>query len=139
SIGVFQELLKEACLVAGILEAQPTVIRVENELHVDEAIRRKANDYASRHQRALEAIAAGNLSSTGKDGIMPLFLPYYLVKVLLAAGFDGVANGMRRALIQERIQSMHHRPADVRGSDMSNLLHNIASLQNNKQISPPII
>lgn len=137
SIGVFQELLKETCLAAGIKEAQPTRRRIENELHLDAAVKKKADDYASRHQRALEAIAAGNFSTSGKDGLQPLFLPHYLVKVLLSGGFDAVANGMRRATIQERIQALHHRSADVRASDMSNLLYNLATLQSNKGISPP--
>jgi hypothetical protein len=138
SIGVFQEIIKETCIISGIVESQPVIVRIENENCLDTAIRKKSDDYASRHQRALEAVAAGNISTSGKDGVQPLFLPYYLVKILLEAGYDGVATGMRRAIIQERIQAMHHRPADVRGSDMSNLLHNLAALQNNKQISPPI-
>ncbi len=138
SIGVFQELLKETCLAAGITEARPTVVRIENQHHLDAAVKKKADDYASRHQRALEAIAAGNLSTSGKDGLQPLFLPHYLVKVLLSGGCDAVANGMRRATIQERIQALHHRSSDVRASDMSNLLYNLATLQSNKGISPPI-
>jgi len=46
---------------------------------------------------------------------------------------------MRRFTIQERIQNIHHRPDDVRASDMSNLLHNLAALQAAKSISPPIV
>jgi hypothetical protein len=138
SIGVFQELLKEACLAVGVTEAQSDVTRIEDEKCVTVAMQKKADDYASRHQRALEAIAAGNLSTSGKEGVQPLFLPYYLVKILLTGGYDAMASGMRRATIQERIQAIHHRSADVRASDMSNLLYNIAALQSNKNISPPI-
>jgi hypothetical protein len=46
---------------------------------------------------------------------------------------------MRRSTIQDRIQHIHHRPDDVRASDMSNLLHNLAVTQASKNISPPII
>jgi hypothetical protein len=46
---------------------------------------------------------------------------------------------MRRSVIQEKIQSLHHRPNDVRASDMSNLLYNLAALQAEKDISPPIV
>ncbi len=63
----------------------------------------------------------------------------YLVRVICEEGFDGLANGMRRSTIQERIQHIHHRPDDVRASDMSNLLHNLAATQAAKNISPPII
>jgi hypothetical protein len=87
----------------------------------------------------LEAIAAGNLSTSAKEGVQPLFLPYYLVRVILEAGYPGLVDGMRRATIQESIKKIHHRADDVRGSDLSNLLHNLAGLQSNKDISPPII
>lgn len=139
SIGVFQELLKEVCQLAGICEAGATILHIEDLELVDRAIETKAEQYAARHQRALESIAAGNVSTSSKDGLAPLFLPYYLIKVLLDAGYDGIASGMRRATIQERIRAEHHRGEDVRGSDMSNLLHNLAKLQANKNITPPII
>jgi hypothetical protein len=58
--------------------------------------------------------------------------------VVLEAGFDGIANGMRRNEVHERIKNIHHRGDDVRGSDMSNLLGGIANLQAVKSISPPI-
>ncbi len=138
SIGVFQELLKEVCLAAGITETQREKTCIDRAGYVEQAVQKKAEDYASRHQRALEAVAAGNLSTSLKDGVQPLFLPFYLVKVMLDAGYDSVASGMRRASIQERIQARHHRPGDVRASDMSNLLYNLATLQSNKGITPPI-
>jgi len=139
SIGVFQELLKEVCLVAGVRERGEELIRINDPRCVEEAVRRKAAEYAARHQRALEAIAAGNVSTSAKEGVQPLFLPYYLVRVILEAGYPGLADGMRRATIQESIRKMHHRADDVRASDMSNLLYNLAALQSNKDISPPII
>jgi hypothetical protein len=138
SIGVFQELLKETCLLAGVKE-KGEYRKISDISLVDVAIMKKAEEYAARHQRALEAIASGYLSSSTKEGVKPLFLPYYLVKVILSAGYEGLANGMRRAIIHDSIQKMHHRQADVRPSDMSNLLHNLADLQNKKSISPPII
>ena len=139
SIGVFQELLKEICIGAEIRDRGAFLRKVDNVALFESAAKRKAAEYASRHQRALESIAAGNLSSSAKDGVLPLFLPYYLVRVILEGGYDGLANGMRRAAIQESIQKLHHRPDDVRASDMSNLLYNLAALQASKNISPPII
>src|SRR5579864_4120693 len=89
----------------------------------------KAGEYAARHQRALEAIAAGHASGGAKGDLQPLFLPYYLVRVVLEGGFDGIANGMRRSDMHERIRDIHHRGADVRASDISNLLTGLANLQ----------
>ena len=139
SIGVFQELLKEICIAADIGCKELFKRRADESSLFDSAATRKAGEYASRHQRALESIAAGNLSSSAKDGVLPLFLPYYLVRVILDGGYDALANGLRRAAIQESIQRIHHRPEDVRASDMSNLLYNLAALQASKNISPPII
>lgn len=138
SIGVFQELLKQTCIAAGIKETQSTIVEISDKTFFQKAIQGKAYDYATRHERALESIAAGN-SVGGRGESIPLFLPYYLVRVICEGGFDGLANGMRRSTIQERIQKIHHRPDDVRASDMSNLLHNLAAMQATKSISPPVV
>jgi hypothetical protein len=58
---------------------------------------------------------------------------------VLESGYDGIANGMRRTDIHDRIRQIHHRGDDVRASDMSNRLGGLANLQSVKSISPPII
>lgn len=138
SIGVFQELIKYICLKAGVIAALPNKTVISDDLYLVDAIAVKTGDYAARHQRALEAIAAGHNSGGQKGDLPPLYLPYYLVKVILQGGFDGIANGARRATIQERIKAQHHRGDDVRPSDMTNLLGGVANLQSAKSISPPI-
>jgi hypothetical protein len=140
SIGVFQELLKATCLGSGVSGPLPGAPRVVSDQKcVDDAIEGKAGEYAVRHQRALEAIAAGNTSSGAKAGLTPLYLTYYLIRVVLAVGHDGIKDGMKRKEIHEQIQKLHHRSNDVRPSDISNLLHNLAKTQANKNITPPII
>jgi hypothetical protein len=139
SIGVFQELLKGMCSEAGIQVAPSVAATIDDFNLLGKTISKKANDYAARHQRALEAIAAGHTSGGAKTDLLPLFLPYYLVRVILEAGYEGIANGMRRTDIHDRIRAIHHRGDDVRASDMSNLLGGLANLQAVKGISPPII
>ncbi len=141
SIGVFQELMKLICQNAGVKETLPGDDPVMlGGLHlVTNAIVEKTTDYASRHQRALEAIAAGHTSGGAKGDLPPLFLPYYLVRVLLEHGFEGIAGGAKRNTVHEWIRQVHHRGEDVRVSDMSNLLGGIANLQSVKSISPPIL
>jgi hypothetical protein len=139
SIGVFQELLKEICLSADIKSKSHHHILIDNEKLLTNACDKKAEEYSARHQRALESIAAGNFSASVKEGLSPLFLQYYLVRVILQEGYEGLSSGMRRSIIQEKIQGLHHRPTDVRASDMSNLLYNLAKTQASKSISPPII
>lgn len=140
SIGVFQELLKQICINKGIQESNggATIQIVEQQLLTD-AIATKTNDYASRHQRALEAIAAGHTTGGAKGDLPPLFLPYYLVKSILQHGFLGISNGCHRNTIHEWIKLIHHRPDDVRVSDMTNLLGGLANLQSVKSISPPVL
>lgn len=139
SIGVFQELLKGITNTAGIAETRGMNIRVEDPELLKRTVVAKAKDYAARHQRALEAIAAGHVTGGIKGDLPPLYLPYYLVRVVLEGGYEGIANGMRRSDLHERIRSAHHRGDDVRASDMSNLLSGLANLQSVKAISPPII
>jgi hypothetical protein len=139
SIGVFQELLKGICTEAGILDTHNSEVQIADPETIQKTIRAKAKDYAARHQRALEAIAAGHTTGGAKSNLPPLFLPYYLVRVVLESGYDGIANGMRRQDIHERIRAIHHRGDDVRASDISNLLKGLANLQSVKSISPPII
>lgn len=140
SIGVFQELMKGICGASGIKETQNLQVTVDDMNTLRQTITTKAREYAARHQRALEAIAAGHTTGGGAKGdLPPLFLPYYLVRVVLESGYDGIANGMRRADMHDRIRAIHHRGEDVRASDMSNLLSGLANLQSIKSISPPII
>lgn len=139
SIGVFQELLKGICFEAGIENTQNLRLGITSIDLLTKTISVKASDYSARHQRALEAIAAGHPSGGAKGDLPPLYLPYYLVRVVLQGGFEGIANGMRRSDIHERIRAIHHRGDDVRASDMSNLLAGLANLQSVKSISPPII
>jgi len=139
SIGVFQELLKGICSEAEIFETQDQTVEVADMEKLGKTMRVKALDYAARHQRALEAIAAGHTTGGAKGDLPPLYLPYYLVRVVLESGYDGIASGMRRSDIHDRIRTIHHRGDDVRASDMSNLLAGLANLQSVKSISPPII
>ncbi len=137
SIGVFQELIKLICVHAGVKETgEPKTIAGMS--GIDLAIKAKTEDYSSRHQRALEAIAAGHASGGAKGDLPPLYLPYYLVRTILEHGFDGISHGASRTALHDWIRSVHHRGDDVRASDMTNLLEGLANLQSVKAISPPI-
>ena len=58
SIGVFQELIKHVCIGVGVANLMKDKTVIADMRYLEDAIRTKTNDYAARHQRALEAIAA---------------------------------------------------------------------------------
>jgi hypothetical protein len=134
SIGVFQELCKECCFSAGVRETKEETVTIKDS-HLDEAIQKKLGDYSGRHIRSIESFIQQKTKSSEKT---PLFLAYYFVTVLLSQEFEDVVTGMKRKEIQESIQKVHHRPEDVRASDISNFLHNIKDSQLKKNITPPI-
>ncbi|QCZ64956.1 hypothetical protein CAI18_10700 [Xanthomonas citri pv. punicae] len=111
---------------------------ISDDRYLAAAIETKTRDYGARHERALEAIAAGHLSGGVKGDQLPLYLQYYLVKTILEHGFDGISTGARKQVLWDWIRDIHHRGQDVRSSDMTNLLGGLANLQSVKAISPPI-
>jgi hypothetical protein len=135
SIGVLQELCKESCLSANVTETAIQKIKITNE-HLQMAIKRKLEDYSGRHLRAFETFADSPRKMRG--GVIPLFIPYYFLIVLLKSNFDDIINGFKRKNLQQSIVDIHHRPDDVRASDMSNFLYPIIMYQINKGINPPL-
>lgn len=140
SIGVLQEILKACCKAADIKEThQGTTRNLSDDKFAVAALDEKRDEYRENHQQSLELLASGNIThSKGKDKI-PLHLPYYLVRVIAQQGYSGINGGLSRADITESIKKMHHRPNDVRPSDISNLLHNLSSLQFKKKLNPPLM
>ena len=99
-------------------------------------MKKKLSDYSSRHLRSLETFA--DSGSRSREGQTPLFIPYYFLKVLLSSDFDTVVRGLKRKDIHQEITRIHHRPDDIRASDMSNFLYQITKYQINKNINPPL-
>jgi hypothetical protein len=134
SVGVFQEICKESCLIAGI---ENKVDRTYNitKLDVNKAIEKKLQDYSSRHLRCLETFIEQKAKSSQET---PLYIPYYFVKILLTQTFEDITDGLKRRFLQESIKQIHHRPDDVRPSDMGYFLRNLVANQINKSISPPL-
>jgi hypothetical protein len=85
SIAVVQEITKKLCEKSDILETYPgDVPFLINDLTVvDQAIREKVSEYASRHVRSLESIAAVSRTRRNSEDTASLYLPYYTVKVLV--------------------------------------------------------
>lgn len=138
SIGVFQELIKESCASAGVLRAQVNQQVVDDIDFARKALEEKSVQYGVTHRKSLELIASGNVSHSKEKAIVPLHLPYYMVMALLSYG-ERLIHGLSRSDVTAMIKLKHHRPDDVRPSDMTNLLHKISALQYRKGINPPIL
>lgn len=69
---------------------------------------------------------------------IPLYIPYYFVKVLFQEPIENIIQGLKRKPLQDKIKDIHHRPNDVRPSDMGYFLKNLVASQISKNISPPI-
>lgn len=134
SVGVFQEICKESCYAAEVHETQETLVVITQQ-HVDEAIKEKLEDYSSRHTRCLESFIEQKARSSQE---VPLYIPYYFVKVLFQETMESIIQGLKRKPLQEKIRALHHRPDDVRPSDMGYFLKNLVASQISKGISPPI-
>lgn len=134
SVGVFQEICKESCYAAGVEESLEDIYHITKE-DVDKAIVKKLQDYSSRHIRCLESFIEQKARSSQE---IPLYIPYYFINILLNEDFQNITDGLKRRFLQDKIKEIHHRPEDVRASDMGYFLKNLISSQINKNISPPI-
>lgn len=139
SVGVFQELMKHTCIAAGVSQRTQSKQKISDVAFAQTAIREKAGQYGATHLQALELISSGNVTHAKDKEKIPLHLPYYLVCTILERGYAGLEHGISRADITDGIKQHHHRKDDVRASDMSNLLHNLSTLQHKKGINPPLI
>lgn len=134
SVGVFQEICKESCYAAKIYETSNTLVYITQE-NVVCAINKKLEDYSSRHIRCLESFIEQVAKSSDE---VPLYIPYYFVKVLLNEPFDEINRGLKRKYLHDKIRELHHRADDVRASDMGYFFKTLVQNQLKKRISPPI-
>jgi hypothetical protein len=134
SVGVFQEICKESCYAAGVNQTQEKLTQITTE-DVNAAVQKKLEDYSSRHTRCLETFIEQKARSSEET---PLYIPYYFIKVLFKENIDVIIQGLKRKSVQEKIKEIHHRPEDVRPSDMGYFLKNLVTSQIAKNISPPI-
>ncbi len=135
SIGVLQELCKECCFGAKIKQTSKNQMKI-TKANLRYAKNRKLVDYSSRHIRSFESFIES--SKKEREGKIPLFIPYYFIKILIASDFNKISDGFKRKYIHEEIMKIHHRSNEVRAGDMSNFLYPIVKYQILKDIKPPI-
>ncbi|MFG6100587.1 hypothetical protein SPB21_35440 [Leptothoe sp. ISB3NOV94-8A] len=138
SVGVVQEICKLCCLEAGLEITSEASISITNQ-HVDAATQKKAQEYGVRHIRNFESFVDVRVRISTQSGKPSLAYPYYFIKLLLSHDFDEIHNGLSRVKLLEEIRKIHHRPSDVRSSDLGQFLHGITRHQITKRIQPPFV
>lgn len=138
SIGVVQELLKKLCEIASVNQTLASLRSIDDDQMLGEAISVKVGEYSSRHVRSLEAIAAGSRSRRATEETAALFLPYYLVRVLVSRSYAELRDGIERKTLQELIRAIHSHPDNVRTSDVTGMLSRLSKLQADARIKPPL-
>lgn len=141
SVAVVQELLKKVCERAGITESIPDdkpAIHLADLAQLQSAIKDKVAEYAARHIRSLESIAAGSRARRTTEEVSALFLPYHLVRVMVHRTYNELKDGIERKTLQQLIQDKHKTPDNVRTSDVTGMLSRLAALQANQNIVPPL-
>jgi len=138
SIGVIQELCKYCCLAANITRTSPTKVFITED-NLNEAIKKKADEYGVRHIRNFESFVDITRKTSNQSGKLSLAFPYYFIRLLLTTDFINIEQGILRSRLLDEIRNMHHRPDDVRSGDLGQFLHNITQHQISKKIQPPFV
>lgn len=138
SVGVVQELCKICCLQAGVKETAATTVQISMD-HLETAKCKKADEYGVRHVRNFESFVDVRVRKSAQSGKPSLAYPYYFVRLLLTQDFGDIQKGLTRGRLLEEVRKVHHRPEDVRSSDLGQFLHNLTQHQINKGIQPPFV
>lgn len=138
SIGVVQELTKNFCRLHGVTKTEHETRKIDGSAVLARAIQEKVAEYSTRHVRALETIAAGSRTRRETESTAALYLPYYFVITVLSMTSEELKGGIQKNTLRDKICNIHHRPENVRESDLSGMLSRLAALQANSKIVPPL-
>ncbi|MEH6472022.1 MAG: AAA family ATPase [Halopseudomonas sp.] len=138
SVGVVQEICKHCCLNAGVHSTMKDTVLITDE-HLNDALRRKANDYGVRHIRNFESFVDIRVRTSTQSGKLSLAYPYYFIRLLLTHDFGDIQKGLSRATLLTEIRRVHHRPDNVRSMYLGQFLHNVTQHQIGKRIQPPFV
>lgn len=138
SVGVVQELLKKLCERSGVTQTQKQTFPINEDTTLTAAIADKVTDYQSRHVRSLESIAAGSRTRRPTEDTAALYLPYYLVVVMIHRNYHELKDGIERKTLQGLIKDIHTTPDNVRTSDITGMMKRLNKLQADAGIVPPL-
>ena len=137
NVGMLQELCKECCYDAHIIETgDPRKVTKDN---LQNAVTKITNSYASRFHRALETFADAKPRQS-QDGSQGLGMPYFFVRVVLS-NFDvqQIKNGLSVYDLRTAIKIIHPNRDNKRfDRALTIFLNRISTYQKNHGITPSI-
>jgi hypothetical protein len=128
SIGVLQELCKEACINAQS-DKSPGIIPI-TEIHLRNAIKNKLNEYSNSHIRSLEAF------STVDDYYH--LIPFFFIKTLLTLNNKEIEKGINRIYFEEKIVKCLDDRQQEHVQSITKFLKEIKDYQLSRRITPPL-
>lgn len=138
SIGVVQEICKHCCMLSDVTQTADSAVVITSNI-LGMAQEYKANEYGVRHIRNFESFVDVRVRVSVQSGKPSLAYPYFFIRLLLTHEFSEIQQGLSRTTLLNAIREIHHRPEDVRSSDLGKFLHNLTQHQISKGIQPPFV
>lgn len=139
SVAILQELLKALCIKAGVRQTAEGAAKIISDMtSFSHAVSEKATEYAGRHLRSLESIAAGTRTRHATENRAALYLNYHFVRVVLRSNPLHLRQGLERKELYGLIVADHPNPTSVRPEDVTGMLNRLAKLQSTANIMPPL-
>jgi len=139
NVGMLQELCKESCYDAHVVETQTGSPKTITYANMNNAIERITRSYASRFNRSLETFADAKPRSS-PDGSKGLGIPYFFVRVILSSfTMDQLKNGLSINDLKEAIRLIHPNSDNMQFErSLTVFLNRISAYQKNHGITPSI-
>lgn len=115
---------------AGVRQTNHSATIYLEQMHLDQAIKKKVGDYSSRHIKCLEDFISGDDSK--------LNLPYYFVQSILEFPIEELEKGLKKTLIENKIEDLKQEEITIRQTDFNRFFNHIVNYQIRKDISPPL-
>lgn len=138
NVGMLQELCKECCYDAGVVEtATGDAVEITPE-NLRNAVLKITNSYASRFYRALETLADSRSRKTA-DGGHGLGIPYFFVRAVLCIDVCDLKNSVSFNGLRDAMKGIHKNGGNRQfDGSLTAFLGRIGAYQKNRGIAPPI-
>ena len=138
NVGMLQELCKECCYDAGIIETLVNKRKITQDNLIN-AIDKITSSHINRYHRSLETFA-NSQSRQSQDGSPGLAMSYFFVKALLLSfRAENIKNGISINTLKSAIKKIHPHKENMQfDRSVTLFLQRISTYQKNHGINPSI-